>query len=263
MAADVAAPAAWSADPSLKFEDERTRPVRDVLSAVPTHTVRRAIDLGCGPGNSTELLVARWPGAAVHAIDSSDDMVQAAKRRVPSAAVALADIATWCVDGPWDVILANAVLQWVPEHATLLPRLAGALAPGGSLAIQMPDNLAEPCHRAIESVAQEGPWRDRLAAADVRTRIAAVDGYYEMLRPLCTRVDIWRTTYYHPLAGIDGVVEWFKGSALRPYLAPLAAAEQAEFLARYRARLAESYRVQPDGTVLLAFPRLFIVATRQ
>jgi trans-aconitate 2-methyltransferase len=263
MAADVATPAAWSADQYLKFEDERTRPVRDLLAAVPTRVARRAIDLGCGPGNSTELLIARWPGAAVHAIDSSDDMVQAAKRRAPSAAVELADIASWRADGPWDVMLANAVLQWVPEHATLLPRLASALAPGGSLAIQMPDNLAEPCHHAIERVAQDGPWRDRLTAADVRTRIGSVDGYHEMLRPLCARVDIWRTIYYHPLAGIDGVVEWFKGSALRPYLAPLAAAEQVEFLARYRALLAETYRGQPDGTVLLAFPRLFVVATRQ
>jgi trans-aconitate 2-methyltransferase len=263
MAADAtAAPAAWSADQYRKFEDERTRPPRDLLAAVPTRDVRRAVDLGCGPGNSTELLLARWPGAAVHAIDSSDDMVRAARQRVPRATVELADIATWRADGPWDVILANAVLQWVPDHARLLPRLAGALAPMGSLAIQMPDNLAEPSHRLMEQVAQAGPWRVKLADADARTRIAAVDWYYELLRPLCARVDIWRTTYHHPLAGIDGVVEWFKGSALRPFLAPLTAPEQAAFLQRYRALLAEAYSVQPDGTVLLRFPRLFIVATR-
>jgi len=254
--------AAWSADQYLKFEDERTRPVRDLLAAVPTPAARHAVDLGCGPGNSTELLMARYPGAAVLAIDSSDDMVRAARQRVPGAAVELADIAAWESKVEWDVMLANAVLQWVPDHATLLPRLARALAPGGSLAIQMPDNLAEPCHIAIGRVAREGRWRTKLAAADTRTPIRPADWYHALLRPLSSRVDIWRTTYHHPLAGIDGVVEWFKGSALRPFLASLAAAEQAEFLAQYRALLAAAYRVQPDGTVLLPFPRLFIVATR-
>ncbi len=254
--------AAWSADQYLQFEDERTRPVRDLLAAVPTRAVQRAVDLGCGPGNSTELLLARYPDAAIVAIDSSDDMVRAARRRLPHADIALADISAWRGAGPWDVMLANAVLQWVPDHATLLPRLARALAPGGSLAIQMPDNLDEPSHLLMERVAQSGPWRTKLAAADTRTKIESVDWYYALLRPLCSRVDIWRTTYHHPLAGIDGVVEWFKGSALRPFLAPLAAPEQAEFLRRYRALLAEAYRVQPDGTVLLPFPRLFIVATR-
>ncbi|MDE2167376.1 MAG: trans-aconitate 2-methyltransferase [Alphaproteobacteria bacterium] len=258
----AAAPVAWSANQYLKFEDERTRPVRDLLAAVPTREARRVVDLGCGPGNSTALLIARWPGAAVHAIDSSDDMVRAARQRVPRATVELADIATWRADGPWDVMLANAVLQWVPDHASLLSRLAAALAPGGSLAIQMPDNLAEPCHRLMERVAHEGPWRAKLAGADIRTRLESADGYYAWLRPRCARVDIWRTTYHHPLAGIDGVVEWFKGSALRPFLAPLAAEDQAAFLRRYRDLLAGAYRTQPDGVVLLPFPRLFVVATR-
>jgi len=254
--------AAWSADQYLKFEDERTRPVRDLLAAVPTRDVRRAVDLGCGPGNSTELLLARYPDAAIVAVDSSDDMVRAARRRLPQVDVELGDIAAWRGDGSWDVMLANAVLQWVPDHATLLPRLAGMLAPMGSLAIQMPDNLDEPSHLLMERVAQSGAGRTKIPGAEVRTRIAAVDWYYALLRPLCARVDIWRTTYRHPLAGIDGVVEWFKGSALRPFLAPLTSPEQAAFLQRYRALLAEAYSVQPDGTVLLRFPRLFIVATR-
>lgn len=262
MAAEATAPAAaWSADQYLKFEDERTRPVRDLLAAVPTPNPRRLVDLGCGPGNSTELLIARYPGAAVLAIDSSEDMVRAAKKRLPQATVDLADISTWRGEGPWDAMLANAVLQWVPDHAVLLPRLACALAPEGSLALQMPDNLGEPCHRLMERVAQDGPWRTKLTP-EARTTIAAPDWYYALLRPLCARVDIWRTIYHHPLAGIDGVVEWFKGSALRPFLAPLTAAEQTEFLRRYGAALAEAYPLQADGTVLLPFPRLFIVATR-
>lgn len=253
---------AWSADQYLKFEDERTRPPRDLLAAVPTRDVHRAVDVGCGPGNSTELLLARYPGATVVGLDSSDEMVRAARRRLPDVPFELADISGWRGDGAWDVMLANAVLQWVPDHAALLPRLARMLAPGGSLAIQMPDNLDEPSHILMNRVAQSSAWRSKLPGAEIRTRIASVDWYYTLLRPLCVRVEIWRTTYHHPLAGVDGVIEWFKGSALRPFLAPLAAWEQAEFLRRYRTLLSEAYRVQPDGTVLLRFPRLFMVATR-
>jgi trans-aconitate 2-methyltransferase len=253
---------AWSADQYLKFEDQRTRPVHDLLAAVPTRDVRRAFDIGCGPGNSTELLAARWPGASVLGLDSSDEMVRSARRRLPQVDFELADIAAWRGEGSWDVMLANAALHWVPDHATLLPRLAHMLTPGGSLAIQMPDNLDEPSHILMERVAQSRTWRSKLPGAEIRTRIAPVDWYYTLLRPLCARIDIWRTTYHHPVAGIDGVIEWFKGSALRPFLARLAAWEQAEFLRCYRALLSEAYRVQPDGTVLLRLPRLFIVATR-
>jgi trans-aconitate 2-methyltransferase len=234
----------WSASQYVKFEDERTRPVRDLIAAIPTAEAARAVDLGCGPGNSTEVLMARYPMASITGIDSAEDMV----REAP---------------GPWDVILANAVLHWVPGHSVLLPRLVGALSSGGSLAVQMPDNLAEPSHQLMQEVAGDGPWAARLAGAQgERSQVAPAAWYYSLLRPLCARVDVWRTTYHHPLAGIDAVVEWFKGSGLRPYLSPLDREEQTEYLRRYRAALAGAYPPQPDGSVLLPFPRLFFVATR-
>lgn len=255
----------WSAQRYTTFEHERTRPVRDLLAAVPDPAAGApAIDLGCGPGNSTEALLQRFPGAAVIGLDSSPDMIAAARERLPGVPFRLADIAAWDDPGPFGLVLANAVLQWLPDHAALLPRLLHRLGPGGSLAVQMPDNLDEPAHRLMRDVAADGPWAPLLAdAAGRRTPMATAGEYYAMLRPHCSRVDVWRTTYHHPLAGgADAVVDWFRGSGLRPFLAPLDAAQAAAFLARYRAGIAQAYPAQGDGTVLLPFPRLFLVATR-
>jgi trans-aconitate 2-methyltransferase len=146
----------------------------------------------------------------------------------------------------------------------LLPRLAARLAPGGSLAVQMPDNLDEPAHRLMRQAAADGPWAAKPAgAAGMRTGMGTPDWYYGVLRPHYSRVDVWRTTYHHVLpGGADAVVEWFKGSGLRPFLAPLDEAERAEYLRRYRAGVADAHPALPDGAVLLPFPRLFIVATR-
>jgi trans-aconitate 2-methyltransferase len=253
----------WSAEQYLKFEDERTRPARDLLQAIPVREVRRAADLGCGPGNSTELIAERFPEASIVGVDNSADMIRAAKERLPGVRFELAAIEGWSEQGPWDLIFANAALQWVGGHETLLPKLARLLASGGSLAIQMPDNLTEPSHVAMGTVAATGAFAGKLAeAAGARTAIAKADWYYALLKPLCTRVDIWRTTYYHPLAGgLDAVVQWLKGTGLTPYLKPLTGDEQAAFLAAYRQELAKSYTPLADGTVILPFPRLFIVAT--
>jgi trans-aconitate 2-methyltransferase len=253
----------WSARQYVKFEDERTRPVRDLIAAIPTERVSRAVDLGCGPGNSTEVLLARYPTASITGIDSAADMIRAARDRLPNVSFELADIATWLSPGPWDVILANAALHWVPGHEIVLPRLVDGLAPSGSLAVQMPDNLSEPTHRLMQQVADDGPWAAKLAVAQAeRSEVAPAGWYYGLLRPLCTRVDVWRTTYHHPLAGVDAVVEWFKGSGLRPFLSALSSDERTEYLLRYRAAIAKAYPRQPDGTVLLPFPRMFFVATR-
>lgn len=254
----------WSATQYSKFEAERNRPIRDLLAHIPNAGVGAAADIGCGPGNSTELLQARFPGARVTGMDSSADMIEAARKRLPELRFERDDIATWRNPGPFDVIFANASLQWVPDHATLFPALVAKLAPGGSLAVQMPDNLDEPAHRLMRQTAADGPWAAKLAhAADARAERHGADWYYRVLRGEVDGLDIWRTTYHHPLAGgANAVVEWFKGTGLRPFLGPLDAAEQQAFLARYEARMADAYPALPDGIVLLPFPRLFIVATR-
>jgi trans-aconitate 2-methyltransferase len=268
----------WSARQYVQFEDERTRPVRDLLAALPAIDARSVIDIGCGPGNSTELLAARFSSASVSGLDSSSDMIAAARERLPRLRFDLADVERWVYESisgkatgagnatddaaPFDVILANAVLQWVPDHARLFPALAAKLAPGGALAVQMPDNLGEPAHRLMREIAADGPWAAKLtAAAAARPSMPTADRYDEILSEAGCRVDIWRTTYYHALSGgAEAVVEWFKGSGLRPFIAPLGDEEREQFLMRYRSAVACAYPAKSDGGVLLPFPRLFIIA---
>jgi trans-aconitate 2-methyltransferase len=254
----------WSAKQYAVFEDERTRPVRDLLAAVPDGYGGRAVDLGCGPGNSTEVLSAKLPSAQVAGIDSSPDMIAAARKRLPRLEFSVEDIGAWRDPGPFDVILANAVLQWLPDHASLLPALLAKLEPGGALAVQMPDNLAEPTHRLMREIAMHGPWAKKLEGATAaRTSLHDAAWYFDVLRPRAARVDIWRTTYQHQLAGgVGAVVEWFKGSGLRPFLEPLDAGERSAYLERYTAAIAAFFPARADGSVLLPFPRLFLVAIR-
>jgi len=249
----------WSAQQYSAFERERTRPVRDLVAAIPLPEADTAIDLGCGPGNSTEVLAERFPTAAVSAIDNSSDMIAAARARLPNVRFDLADIATWDPPRAYDVILANASLQWLPDHALLYPRLVGRLNAGGVLAVQTPDNLGEPAHVLIREVAAQGPWSAKVAKASHPPRHDS-RFYYELLRPLCQSLDVWRTTYFHPLAGPAAVAEWFKSTALRPFLGPLDEEEKVQFLERYQGLIAQAYPAMPDGTVLLPFPRLFVVA---
>ena len=233
------------------------------MGALPDIGARTVIDLGCGPGNSTEALAARYPDAVISGIDSSPDMIAAARRRLPRMRFEVMDIDEWQESGPFDVILANAVLQWLPNHTRLLPQLVAKLAAGGVLAIQMPDNLEDPAHKLMREIANEGPWVHKLvSAAAARTPIGSMSWYHALLRPICAKVDLWRTTYYHPLANPGAIVEWFKGSGLRPYLDPLDEAERAGYLDRYRAAVERAYPALPDGSVLLPFPRAFIVAIR-
>jgi len=249
----------WSATQYSRFEDQRTRPARDLVAAVPRDTAARVVDLGCGPGNSTQVLAARYPHASILGIDSAADMIRAARERLPDIAFEHADIVNWRAAQPVDVILANASLQWLPDHARLYPQLLAQLAAGGCLAVQTPDNLAEPPHRVAQALAASPRWVQRIGHVQHPARRPAA-WYHALLTPLCSRVDIWRTTYFHPLAGHAAVVEWFKGSALGPYLAPLDAAGRNAFLDAYLAGITRAMPAQDDGTVLLPFPRLFVVA---
>jgi trans-aconitate 2-methyltransferase len=253
----------WSARQYLKFEDERTRPPRDLLAQVPLQSPQRVFDLGCGPGNSTELLTARFPQARVVGLDSSRDMLQQARERLPGCTFVEADLAAWVPPERTDLLFANAVFQWVPDHPAVLQRVLQALPDGGVLALQMPDNTNEPALAVMREVATSAPWAPCLAsAAAARDDLPSPAVYYDLLRPHCRRLDIWHTIYNHSMAGPQAVVEWFRGSSLRPFLAPLDDEMRRGFLADYSARIARAYPLRSDGHVLLRFPRLFIVATR-
>jgi trans-aconitate 2-methyltransferase len=193
----------WNPALYTRFEDERTRPAAELLARVPLDAPRLAYDLGCGPGNSTALIAARFPEAEVIGLDTSPSMLESARTRLPGLAFALADAATWTPERAPDLIYANAVLQWLPDHPVLLPRLFGLLAPGGVLAVQMPDNLAEPSHRLMRETAASGPWAAAIGAPAVAGRLGRMldpAGYYDLLAPLAADVDVWRTAYHHPMA---------------------------------------------------------------
>ena len=256
----------WSAAQYTAFEDERTRPVRDLLNAAPDFEPGTAVDLGCGPGNSTQVLAQRFPDTRIRGIDSSEDMIAAARRRLPAVDFDVAEIGAWIkasAEQRFDLILANAVLHWVPDHAVVFPALSARLTARGVLAVQMPDNLGEPAQLLMREIAGDGPWCRKIAAGgEPRVALQSAGWYYQLLRSGCARVDVWRTTYYHSLAGENAIVEWFKGSGLRPFLDPLDAAERSAYLARYTEAVKAAYAPLPDGSVLLPFPRLFIVARR-
>jgi trans-aconitate 2-methyltransferase len=253
----------WNARQYLKFEDERTRPPRDLLAQVPLREARIAVDLGCGPGNSTELLVDRYPDARVIGLDSSKDMLRQARKRLPRCAFIEADLATWTPHEPADLLFANAVFQWVPDHQMAMRRLIEGLPPGGVLAAQMPDNTREPSHVLMQELANKGSWRNNLALAEAgRVDLPHPESYYDLFKPLCRRVEIWHTIYNHVMAGPKAIVEWFKGSALRPFLSALDAPAADDFLEAYTAEIARHYPARSDGQTLLRFPRLFVVATR-
>lgn len=251
----------WSPAHYLQFEDERTRAARDLLAPVRSAGVRTAVDLGCGPGNSTELLALRFPQAQLVGLDNSPAMLAAARGRLPQARFELADAIDWTPDPAVDLVFANALYQWIPRHLEQLQRVLRALKPGATLAVQMPDSCAEPTHQLMSEVAQAGPWSARLTAA-ARDPLPPVRVYYQALRPWTARLDLWRTTYHHQLSDAAAIVDFVRSTGLRPFLEPLSAAERDEFLSRYGARIAAAYPPLADGSVLLPFPRLFIVAER-
>jgi trans-aconitate 2-methyltransferase len=251
----------WSASQYLKFEDQRTRPARDLAAQVPLDSPRKVYDLGCGPGNSTETLMERFPEAEFVGVDSSPDMLDKARKRLPQVKFMQADLARWMPPADADVFYSNATFQWIPDHIPVLQRLLQALPEGGALAVQMPDNVNEPSHRSMREVAAVGPWADRLKDTP-REQLPTVQAYYDALRPHARHVDIWHTHYQHPLDGAEAIADWFKGTALRPYLDPLSEAERPEFLVQYKALLSKAYPAQCDGKSLLRFPRLFMLAVR-
>jgi len=251
----------WSPATYLKFEDERTRPAVDLLARVPLDQARYVVDVGCGPGNSTELLAARFGGADILGLDNSPAMLEAARLRLPALRFEAVDAASWIPGPQTDLVFANATYQWIPEHFVQLPRVLGALRPGAVLAVQMPDNVEQTTHRLMREVARDDPWAERLAGA-ARKPLPPPRAYYEALRPHAARLDIWHTIYNHPLAGAPAIVEFVRSTGLRPFLDPLDEAQKADFIARYTARIAEAYPAMADGKVLLGFSRLFIVAQR-
>lgn len=253
----------WNPELYTRFEAERTRPAQELLARVFLDRPAHVVDLGCGPGNSTELLAERYAGARITGIDTSEAMLESARRRLPGCTLEQGDIATWRPAAKPDLIYANASLQWVPDHATLFPRLMSSVAPGGVLAIQMPDNRDEPSHSSMREVAAAGPWAQAIGdAAAVRIKVQPLTDYYDMIAPLAAEIDVWRCIYHHQMPSAQAIVDWVRGTGLKPFVERLPADQQAAFIEMYLQRIDAAYPPQADGLRLLKFPRMFIVARR-
>jgi trans-aconitate 2-methyltransferase len=253
----------WSPHQYLKFKDERTQPCRDLVARIALENPARIVDLGCGPGNSTAVLAARWPAARLTGIDQSADMIGAARKEHPGPDWRQADLATWSADPPPDLIFSNAALHWVGNHARLLPRLFAQVAPGGALAWQVPANLDAVAHRLMRELAAAPAWRSHFTETVRAWHAHAPAFYYDLLAPVATRIEIWNTEYIHILESPAAIVEWYRGSGLRPFLDRLPApADRDRFLADYLIGIERAFPRQPDGRVLFPFLRLFAIAYR-
>lgn len=305
--------AGWNPDQYLKFSDERTQPCRDLALRISLPNVRTVIDLGCGPGNSTQVLAERWPEAQITALDSDTGMINAAIQSNGRGRWITGDIAKWAAGRPpnaaaekssgtlperpaeageesvsrtdsdaaladvvkpvpeealendlYDVVFSNAALQWLPDHASLYPQIFSHVAPSGALAIQIPSSFDRPAHRLLREMAASIGWRKWFPSGRVRNWHAQdSDFYYDLLAPLATRIDLWQTEYFHVLPNAEAVVDWYKGTGMRPYLTAIGEdADRDKFLAEYTEKIRAAYRPRPDGHILFPFLRIFVIAYR-
>lgn len=247
----------WDPTLYLGFDDHRSRPFHDLLARIGATAPRRVVDLGCGPGHLTGLLAARWPGAEVTALDSSPEMVAAARERGIDAE--LADVVDWMPAPETEVVVTNAVLQWVPSHPQLLPRWLGALPSGAWFAMQVPGNFGAPSHTLVRELLAEPQWRGRV---ELRGGMAVPEPaeYADLLAGTGADVDVWETTYLHRLTGEDPVLTWISATALRPVRDAMPADDYAAFRAELAPRLRAAYPRRPDATTWFPFRRIFAVA---
>lgn len=257
----------WDPGQYLRFSDHRLRPALELLERVPLESPAVIYDLGCGPGDVTRIISERWPSATVYGLDNSREMLDQAAGSSGTARWIEADIHHWRPDEPPDLVYSNATLQWLGGHHELFPRLAGSLKPGGCLAVQMPLSWGAPSHRLMrETLANGGPngatvGTDTLRQAVARNWVEEAEVYYDLLASDAQSLDVWETEYLQVLEGPDPVLEWVKGTGLRPILNGLDDRERPSFLTEYARRLRAAYPTRADGRTLYPFRRLFIVAT--
>jgi trans-aconitate 2-methyltransferase len=252
----------WDPEQYLRYAEERSRPFFDLVRAVPLDRPKSVVDLGCGPGGLTATLVDRWPDARIRGLDSSAEMVSRARRRAvpPRLVFDRGDVTDWIADEPVDLVLSNACLHWVEDHDSILERLVPQVAGAGVIAFQVPDNSSEPSHRLLAEVVSGPAWRARVDTLR-RPSVRPTEWYVAKLTDLGFRVDAWETRYMHVLDGAHPVLEWMKGTTLRPILDVLVGGERDRFLHEYSELLDEAYP-QRSGRTVFPFRRVFVVAQR-
>lgn len=253
----------WDAELYLRFANERTRPASDLANRINLTNPARLVDLGCGPGNSTAILRNLWPCAEIVGVDNSPEMIAAATAAYPAGCWVMANIADWTSEQPFDLVFSNAALHWLPDHTTLFPRLLALVAPGGALAVQMPDVTTSWLHNLLAEVADRPIWRDRLTAVKSLLWNGQPGFYYDLLQPSAAMLDLWTTEYVHIMSSPLDILSWTRATALRPYLQALVDdVERAEFERLLMEGLTTAYPPQANGRVLFPYRRLFLIAYR-
>ncbi len=259
----------WNPGQYLQYEDARLRPALDLLARIGVAAPAEVVDLGCGAGNVAQHLARRWPAARIEGVDGDAAMLERARAATAGDrrfSWTQCDLAAWRPRSDVEVLYSNAALHWLDDHAGLFPRLFATVAPGGVMAVQMPDNFRAPSHQALFEVASLAPWRERLAPLVRRAPVAVLDRYHGWLEPLAAALDLWATEYLQLLpARADRehpIVAWTRGTALVPFVAALGDGERQAFVDAFASRIEAAYPCRTDGSVLFPFRRIFIVAVR-
>jgi trans-aconitate 2-methyltransferase len=253
----------WNPNLYLQFKEERTQPARDLIARIQLPNPRSIVDLGCGPGNSTQVLRDRWPDAEITGVDNSPEMIRKARESHPQGRWEQADIQTWKPKVTFDIVESNATLQWIPDHQRLIPRLFSLLRAGGALAVQLPANQEAPLHLALLRISRRSEWREYTAGCEDLIVYQPPEFYFEILSALSSHFHLWETTYFHVLQAHRELVDWYSSTGMKTYLERLPEESQKQ---AFRVQVLEAcraeYPVQRDGRILYPFRRLFFVAYR-
>lgn len=254
----------WNSSQYLKFGAERTQPAIDLANRISMEAPAKAADIGCGPGNSTEVLARRFPGAQIIGIDNSPEMIETVKRNHPEFDFRFCDAGRdlqLLGEGTFDVVFSNACIQWIPNHPKLLRDMMSLLRPGGVLAVQTPMNENEPIHRIIGEVVRSEKWAARFPAPRIFYNLPQEE-YFDLLSGLSSDFTLWQTTYFHRLKSHEDIMEWYRGTGLRPYLSVLPDTERPTFEREIFSRVVSAYPKQKNGEIIFRFPRFFFLAVK-
>ena len=253
----------WNAELYMKFQEHRTQPAIDLAKRIPLQNPQHVLDVGCGPGNSTNVLKHAFPNAQIWGIDNSESMLQKAKETYPDLQFARMDIARETLPSEYyNIIYSNACLQWVPEHERVIPTLFSGLKKGGILAVQIPMNAQEPLYQIADAAIKENLWRLTAPISETNSVLPS-DAYFDILASLTDDFDIWESVYFHRMPSVDAMVDWIKGTRLRPYLNAMQKADAEELLQIIIEKAAEAYKPQHNGEIIFRFRRFFFTATKK
>lgn len=253
----------WNSAQYLKFANERTQPAIDLVSRVGSISPAKVIDIGCGPGNSTAILAQAFPNAEILGIDSSENMIAAAKKTYPDLSWKVCDASTEleAMSGEFDLVFSNACIQWIPDHPSLLRNMLGMLKKGGTLAVQVPMNFEEPIHKIMGEVSDSAKWREHFHNPRIFYTLTPSE-YFDLLSEYAEDFSMWSTTYYHKLNSHNDILEWYRATGMRPYLNVLNEQEKAEFEHDVMELVKQRYPAQKNGRIIFRFPRFFFTARK-